>query len=48
MIIATKTTLSLTPFQAVKRNFICIEKDKDYYNLSVERLKRERIKRSLI
>ena len=32
----------------LKRNFICIEKDKDYYNLSVERLKRERIKRSLI
>ena len=32
----------------LKRNFICIEKDKDYYETSVERLKRERIKRSLI
>ena len=27
--------------------FICIEKDKDYYEKSVERLKREKIKRSL-
>lgn len=34
--------------QKMKRNFICIEKDKDYYEKSVERLKREKIKRSLI
>lgn len=32
----------------LKRNFICIEKNKDYYEKSVERLKRERMKRSLI
>jgi len=32
----------------LKRNFICIEKDKDYYNASIERLRREKLKRSLI
>jgi len=32
----------------LKRNFICIEKDKDYYETSVERLRREKMKRSLI
>ena len=29
------------------RKFICIEKDENYYNLSVERLKREKMKRKL-
>lgn len=32
----------------LKRNFIAIEKDKDYYNASIERLRREKMKRSLI
>ena len=31
----------------LKRNFICIEKDEKYYKISVERLKREKIKRAL-
>lgn len=31
----------------LKRKFICIEKDKNYYEKSVERLKREKMKRSL-
>lgn len=30
------------------RKFICIEKDENYYNLSVERLKRENIRKKLI
>jgi len=31
----------------LKRKFICIEKDKTYFDKSVERLKREKMKRSL-
>ena len=30
-----------------KRNFICIEQNEDYYNLSCERLKREKMKKRL-
>ena len=30
-----------------KRNYICIEKDENYYDISIERLKKESVKKRL-